>query len=503
MLAGPLAVFGGKIQTPLELNEYSRLTSHAEMMEYLQELEAESDILTISIIGQSVQGRDIPALYFSLDKEFGSRRDEKLVVLIYCQQHGNEPSSKEAALVVARDLINEEQHLLENLDLILVPMANPDGADMKQRRNANNMDLNRNHVILSEPESLALHSLFLKWMPEVTLDVHEFNASSKNWFAAGYMKDAEEMFDYVSNLNIAPEIIDLSSGSLLTEVGDKLKDKGFRFHRYTVGGPPNVSRIRHSTTNINDGRQSMGIYNTFSFIFEGKRFNDLVSNIERRTAGQTAAMQVFLDTMGEHFREIMNITHAARRDLLENPVPGEPPIQLHMDYFADPERPTLNYPVFDLMAWKHVVRTVGNYEPQVRTTQTITRPVAYIFSKDEERLIDLLSRHQIEMGRLADDTDIEVEIYRILKVTPIEEEDKPGEMVKVRTKTKTLTLEWDSVVVYLQQRAGNLIPLLLEPQSSFGICTERSGREYRFDYLRSGRQYPIFRLMNSVALDLQ
>lgn len=86
MLAGPLAVFGGKIQTPLELNEYSRLTSHAEMMEYLQELEVESDILTISIIGQSVQGRDIPALYFSLDKEFGSRRDEKLVVLIYCQQ---------------------------------------------------------------------------------------------------------------------------------------------------------------------------------------------------------------------------------------------------------------------------------------------------------------------------------------------------------------------------------------------------------------------------------
>ena len=105
----------------------------------------------------------------------------------------------------------------------------------------------------------------------------------------------------------------------------------------------------------------MGIYNTFSFIFEGKRFSDLVTNIKRRTAGQTAAMQVFLDTMGEHFREIMNITHAARRNLVEDAAPGEPPVQLRMDYFADPERPTLNYPVFDLMAWKHVVRTVGNY----------------------------------------------------------------------------------------------------------------------------------------------
>ena len=473
------------------------------MMEYLQELAAESDILTISIIGQSVQGRDIPALYFSLDNDFGSRRDEKLVVLIYCQQHGNEPSGKEAALVVARDLVNEGRRLLDEIDLILVPMVNPDGADMNQRRNGNNMDLNRNHVILSEPESLALHSLFLKWMPEVTLDVHEFNASRTTWFTAGFIKDAEEMFDIVSNLNIAPEIIELSIDTLLPEVGGILKDKGFRFHRYTVGGPPDISRIRHSTTNINDGRQSMGIYNTFSFIFEGKRFNDLITIIERRTAGQAAAMQAFLETMGGHREEIINITNAARQDLLESPVPGEPPVQLSMDYFADPDHPTLNFPVFDLMAWKHVEKTLGNYEPKVQTTKTISRPVAYIFSQDEERLIKLLNRHQIEMRRLADDTDIEVEIYRIPKITPIEEEDKPGEEVKVLINTKTVTFERGSVVIYLQQRAGNLIPLLLEPQSSFGICTERSGREYRFEYLKEDSQYPIFRLMKPVAIDLQ
>ena len=473
------------------------------MMEYLQELAAESDILTISIIGQSVQGRDIPALYFSLDNDFGSRRDEKLVVLIYCQQHGNEPSGKEAALVVARDLVNEGRRLLDEIDLILVPMVNPDGADMNQRRNGNNMDLNRNHVILSEPESLALHSLFLKWMPEVTLDVHEFNASRTTWFTAGFIKDAEEMFDIVSNLNIAPEIIELSIDTLLPEVGGILKDKGFRFHRYTVGGPPDISRIRHSTTNINDGRQSMGIYNTFSFIFEGKRFNDLITIIERRTDGQAAAMQAFLETMGGHREEIINITNAARQDLLESPVPGEPPVQLSMDYFADPDHPTLNFPVFDLMAWKHVEKTLGNYEPKVQTTKTISRPVAYIFSQDEERLIKLLNRHQIEMRRLADDTDIEVEIYRIPKITPIEEEDKPGEEVKVLIKTKTVTFERGSVVIYLQQRAGNLIPLLLEPQSSFGICTERSGREYRFEYLKEDSQYPIFRLMKPVAIDLQ
>jgi len=92
------------------------------------------------------------------------------------------------------------------LDLILVPRVNPDGAEMGTRRNANKMDLNRNHVILSEPESSALHQLFLEWKPEVTLDIHEYNAVSKTWISHGMMKDAEEMLGAVSNLNISEKI---------------------------------------------------------------------------------------------------------------------------------------------------------------------------------------------------------------------------------------------------------------------------------------------------------
>lgn len=139
------------LQTHLEESGFTKLTPYLKMMDYLQRLDKTSSKVEIRIFGKSVEGRELPALYFSMDEKFGSHRDTKPLILIYCQQHGNEPSGKEAALIVARRLLNEESRLLKNLDLILIPQVNPDGSEMSERLNANRMDLNRNHVILSEP----------------------------------------------------------------------------------------------------------------------------------------------------------------------------------------------------------------------------------------------------------------------------------------------------------------------------------------------------------------
>ncbi|MFQ6113546.1 MAG: M14 family metallocarboxypeptidase, partial [bacterium] len=414
----PYVCLGKGIQTPLERDNYAKLSSHSEMMEYLKELDSQSDIVTLSSIGQSVQGRDIPALFFSLDKTFGSQRLTKLLALVYCQQHGNEPSGKEAALVVARNLVNNGKTVLKNLDLIIVPQVNPDGAEMGQRKNANDMDLNRNHVILSEPEIIALHSLFLKWKPEVTLDVHEYNAISKEWISNGYIKDAEEMLDGVTNLNIASSIIKFSREVFIPEVGNLIQQDGFRFHRYIVGSPFENKRIRHSTTAINDGRQSMGIYNTLSFILEGKRDGDLITNIERRTNGQISAITAFLNTVASHRTEIMNIVRSAREKLLQQSQPSNGYYHVQMDYFSDPAQESLTLPVFDLYKWDHVEKQLENYKPLVRVKKSIVRPHAYVFSQKEERLIDLLSKHEIKMSSLRADTEVEVEIYTILHVTP-------------------------------------------------------------------------------------
>ena len=474
------------------------------MMAYLKKIEGLSQKVRIKVIGKSVEGREIPAAMLSEDEVFGSNRAVKPVVLIFATQHGNEPSGKEATLILIRELATGSlQDVLEELDVLIVPLVNPDGAAKDTRRNANDMDLNRNHVVLSEPESLALHTLFLKWMPEVVVDVHESNCMSNRWLRLGYRKNAEEMFDCVSNLNISPAIMKFSMDIVVPEVGQLVKADGFTFHRYIVGGPPEEKRIRHSTTNINDGRQSMGIYNTFSFIFEGQKYRGSVDKIERRTAGQISGVRAFLKTIIRHRKKVLSIVGSARDKLLEEPQQGDE-IYVRQDYTRDPERKTVTFAVYDVNSKQHMEKELWNYSPLVRVKKSVEKPVAYIFSKNEDRLRELLLRHRIEMRYLARDTEIEVEKYTITSLRDITEEDKAGQDVEVKVQKEEELMEEGSVVVFLRQKAGNLISLLLEPQSSWGICTERAGRKHRFaEYLQQGRQYPIFRIMHTFEPELE
>ncbi|UCF64718.1 MAG: DUF2817 domain-containing protein, partial [bacterium] len=230
LLCNSIGITQSDLKTPLEASKFTSLSSYDDMMMYLKNLDNSSTLISMEIIGESVQGRKLPVLYFTTDKRPGMKRNQKPVVLIFCQQHGDEPSGKEAALFLARKLIQEERHLLENLDLLLLPQMNPDGSEKAERRNANEMDLNRNHVILSEPETQALHRLFLEWMPEVTLDVHEYSAVSQDWVKSGFIKNADVQLGKVSNANIAPEIYNFSAKMVIPAVQDAMKKRGYTFH---------------------------------------------------------------------------------------------------------------------------------------------------------------------------------------------------------------------------------------------------------------------------------
>lgn len=492
------------LKTPLEESKFTKLTQHGPMMDYLNELSSKHKEISLEIIGKSVQGRDMPVLYISGSSKFGNQRAEKPVVMVFCLQHGDEPSGKEAALIVARDLVREQSHILKNIDLILIPMVNPDGGEVLKRRNSNNMDLNRNHVLLSEPEVQALHKLYKKWMPEVTLDIHEYNSISRRWIEKGMVKDADEMLGGATNLNIDPELITFSRNVLMQQIGTLIEKKGFTYSRYIVGGPPSEqTRVRHSTTNINDGRQSFGIYNNFSFIIEGKRFPDPRQNIEHRTKGQIAALFAFLETMSQNYSEIIEFVGEAQEALLHDNKGEKHLSYIQMDYFPDSLNPTFRFPVFDLYKWKHTEIDLERYEPLVKIKKSVAKPIAYIFLSGEKKLIELLNKHEIEMYHLKKDSKLKVELYRIMHVTDGRDEDKASKEVDVYKWTENRVFEKGTVMVFLDQSASNLIPLLLEPQSSWGILAERSMHQYCYDeYLEEGREYPIIRLTEPISIEL-
>ena len=494
----------GELKTASEKSDFSKLTNYVELTNYLKELASSSNLVTLSTIGKSVEGRNIYALYFSKSQTFNSKeKRSKPLVLVDCQQHGDEPSGKEAALITARYILNNDSYLLNSFDLILIPQANPDGAAKGTRKNANKMDLNRNHVILSEPESIALHRLFLKWMPEITLDIHESNSVKKIWIKNGFIKDAEEMLGCVTNLNIDSNIIDFSKKNIIPETGKLIEQNKIRFHEYIVGSPFKNHRIRYSTTNINDARQSMGIYSTFSFIFEGKRYGDLLTNLKRRTEAQVIALISFFKTIAKHSNEMLEIVNNTRKSLLIAASSNSPRrIAIKMDYFADPNEPNINFPIFDLYTWHHTLRALNNFQPLVKIKKTVLVPSAYILQKRDVKLIKLLQKHQIKLEVTTSNQKIKIQKYKILHITNSMEEDKPDKNIDLEEESLKVTLPKGTVIIPSAQKAANLIPLLLEPQSSYGIVSQRSGRKYVFkNYLKENNYFPIFRTNNYKKLN--
>ncbi len=96
--------------------------------------------------------------------EFG-KDTSKIKVLIFAQQHGDEQSGKEGAYFLPENYSNQRiDYLFDKIDLVLIPQMNPDGSEIDTRFNANGMDLNRNHLILTEPETIAMHKLFDEYL---------------------------------------------------------------------------------------------------------------------------------------------------------------------------------------------------------------------------------------------------------------------------------------------------------------------------------------------------
>jgi hypothetical protein len=74
----------------------------------------------------------------------------------------------------ARGIPEEIDPILDNINLAILVMVNPDGRDNNTRGNSNGTDLNRDHMKLLEPEGKAMHSAFNNLHPSVTVDMHEF-----------------------------------------------------------------------------------------------------------------------------------------------------------------------------------------------------------------------------------------------------------------------------------------------------------------------------------------
>jgi hypothetical protein len=483
----PFGLLWGQIlQSPLEKCNFEKPTSYTELSEYVHQLDQQSPILELESIGQSMQRRNIYAMKYSTTG-FGKDKS-KLKVMLFAQQHGNEQSGKEGALLLAEWLLQPENHyLFDKLDIAIVPQVNPDGSEANRRRNGNDADLNRNHLIMTEPEVISLHRFFDQYLFEVTMDTHEYAPYfSETWKKYGYRCNSDELIGCNTNPNISQEIRDLSNNSFIPFWRNYLKKEKFTSSIYAPGGPPEIDYIRHSTFDINDGRQSFGIQNCFSLIQEGLNgYDTFKDSLRRRAVGQMTGMRAVLEFSYQKHKQLKELV-AKERHAAETVAPETVAIQLeHVKTGKQHELPVYSY------ATGHdSIILVKDYRPLVKSIYDVKKPEGYLIPKSCTELVEWSKRQTLKTSVFKPSKKFKLIQYEIITIDSI---DFEGDMT-VNPNMKTLEIKdinpVDYVFVPTSQLKSNLVVIALEPKSELGLVTYHLYSHL----LKANSKFPVLRV---------
>ncbi|NNE65323.1 MAG: peptidase M14 [Pyrinomonadaceae bacterium] len=143
---------------------------HADVMKYLSKLREVG--VESKEVGRSFAGREICQV------EWGKGPTK---ILMWSQMHGDEPTATSALFDMFAFLAKNKsekqwvEKLEESVSIRAVPMLNPDGAELFQRRNLQFIDINRDARSLETPEGRLLKQLRDDWDPDIGFNLHNQN----------------------------------------------------------------------------------------------------------------------------------------------------------------------------------------------------------------------------------------------------------------------------------------------------------------------------------------
>jgi hypothetical protein len=190
---------------------------------------ATQDRVAVDIIGHSVEGRPIRAVRIGAPTP--RPMTDRAALVILCCQHGHEPAGREAVLqLLIDDLATTVDAgvvgLLETHNVVIIPTVNPDGFSAERRENANDEDLNRDHIALTQPETRAVHTVLGQCRPLALLDAHETTGTQTH--------GADVAFRGSSNAQISDEVLALSA-DLLVDVQARMTADSWSHDLYGDG----------------------------------------------------------------------------------------------------------------------------------------------------------------------------------------------------------------------------------------------------------------------------
>jgi hypothetical protein len=252
------------------------LTDYNTTRDYLLTMVAHPAV-TLFDVGITLENRVIFGVLLSDDGEF---HPDRPTLHLTCSQHGNEPSGSEACLIFIEYFVHGTDTLAQDvrtkLNIVMLPLANPDGKEAASRVNHDGIDINRDHMDMVTLEGQAIHHLYNLYDPEVALDLHEFGGSGIN----NPLPPGVPVSTY-SHFEVASPQTAYNNDEEMLSVNYDLEARIIKqmWDRFGVGGGGH-----YKSTNFVSSiqRNHYGMHNSISLLFETGGGTNL-ANIDLRT----------------------------------------------------------------------------------------------------------------------------------------------------------------------------------------------------------------------------
>ncbi len=238
-------------------------------------------------------------------------------VLLIGQQHGNEPAGSEALLVVARELVQGLlQPVLDQINVIIVPRANPDGAAADQRTTANGIDMNRDHLLLETPEARALAALARDYRPMVVVDLHEYTVAGRYLDKFGAIQRYDALLQYATTANV-PEFVTKASEEWFRQpIVAALKAQSLTSEwYYTTSQDPADKRISMGGTQPDTERNVEGLENAVSLLIATRGVGIGRLHIQRRVHTDVTAVTSVLNSAVRRAGDLVQLRSYVEREV--------------------------------------------------------------------------------------------------------------------------------------------------------------------------------------------
>ncbi len=465
--------------TPAFAPGRSDFTSNAELALMLQRIASQhAETVRRLQVGSSQTGVPIEALAFSREPapvraEPGAAPGRPTVLLIG-QQHGDEPAGAEALLVVVQSLAGGPlASLLDRINVVVLPRANPDGASAGRRSSASGIDINRDHLLLRTPEAQAQAQLVREFDPVVVVDAHEYSAVGRYLQKFGAVQRFDALLQYATVANLPEFVTKASEAWFRQPIVKKLKDAGLTSEwYYTTSSDLADKKLSMGGVQPDTGRNVDGLRNAVSLLVETRGSDLGRAHLKRRVATHVTAIGSVLASAAARAGDLLKLRQFVNADLAARACQGDVVVEAGptpSEYSLTMLDPATGADKPMTVAWDSALALIPS--------KTRSRPCGYWLDAEQTDAVMRLRALGVQIQRIDEAAALRGETYHETARDVGPRRDVRGSIadagdavsVKVTLVPALVDAAAGSYYVSLEQPFANLVVAALEPdtQSSF------------------------------------